>query len=186
MVVLEGVEIGAFLEGETTMTNEQIQAELKLLHDLLQIGGYEEPRARFYARLAATIGRLPVSVEALCKQGRLCDIPGVGATTAALLSEYVLTGTSQKRKTWERRVPKGVLQLLAIPGIGVKTVRKLYQQAGIDSVEALERAVRQGALGSIDTRTATSLRAYFQRQSRQRRAQEALPLFAEEGLFAEV
>ncbi len=167
------------------MTNEQLEVELKLLHDLLQIGGYDEQSARFFARLAVTIGRLPVSVEALCKQGRLCDITGVGATTAALLSEYILTGTSQKRSLLERRVPQGVLQLLAIPGIGVKTVRKLYQQAGVESLEALERAVRQGTLGSIDTRTATSLRAYFLRQTRQRRAQEALPLFAEEGLFAE-
>jgi len=163
------------------MTNEQLEVKLKLLHDLLQIGGYDEQRAKFYARLAVTIGRLPVSVETLCKQGRLCDIQGVGATTAALLSEYILTGTSQKHRVWERRVPKGVLQLLTIPGIGVKTVRKLYQQAGIESLEALEKAVRQGTLGGIDTRTATSLRAYFLRQNRQNRAQESLALFAEEG-----
>ncbi len=162
------------------MTNEQLEVELKTLHDLLQIGGYDEQRAKSLARLAVTIGRLPMSVEVLCKQGRLCDIPGVGATTAALLSEYILTGTSQRRKIWEQRIPKGVLQLLAIPGIGVKTVRRLYQQWGIESVEALERAVRQGTLRGLDTRTTTTLRAHFVRQTRLQRPQETLSLFAEE------
>jgi DNA polymerase (family 10) len=127
-------------------------------------------------RLANALLRLPVSAESLCKEGRLCEIPGVGPALAAAITEYLLYGTCRRRQEWERRAPRTLLQLLSIPGIGLKTVRRLYTQWGIESLEGLERAVNQGTLNRIDTRTATNLRNYFLRKTRN---QMALSLFAD-------
>ena len=158
------------------MTNAQLAKELTQLHDILLLGGYDESHVAPYARLSYRIARLPVSAALLQKEGRLAEIPGVGPAFAALLSEYLLTGTCKKRLLWEQRVPKGVLQLLAIPGVGVKTASLLYRKCGIESLEDLEKAVRQGTIPRIDTRTATTLRGYFLSKIR---AQETLSLFAE-------
>lgn len=161
------------------MTNTELAREFLELRNLLIIGGYDQRRVSHYARLASTLLRLPISIETLCKEGRLCEMPGVGSALAATITEYVLTGTCRRRQEWERRVPKSLLKLLDIPGVGVQTVRYLYQQCGIESVDALERAVRLGTLKPMDARTASRLRSYFLRRSREMRGQGALVLFGE-------
>ena len=74
------------------MTNKKLAQELKALGDLLVVAGQDEAKAARYARLAYTVSRLSEEVETLCDDGRLCDIPGVGPATAALISELLMTG----------------------------------------------------------------------------------------------
>lgn len=146
------------------MTNRELATKLKTLEDLLIIGGSEETHAARFGRLAYTISRLPEEVSVLSEEGRLCEIPGVGPNTAALISEYLLTGTCRKRREWERRIPASVLELLSIPGLGAKSVRHLYRECGIRDMESLERALHAGdstLLRRMDARTATILRRYL-------------------------
>lgn len=159
------------------MTNTQLAKEFLELRNLLIIGGYDPKRLAHYARLATTLSRLPISIETLCREGRLCEIPGVGSALAGTISEYVLYGTCRRRVEWERRVPTTLLRLLEIPGIGVQTVRYLYQQCGIESVEALESAVRQGNLRPMNARIASRLRTHFLKRAQEK--QTALALFGD-------
>ncbi len=156
------------------MTNTELAKEFLELRNLLIIGGYDQRRVAHYARLASTLLRLPIPIEALCQEGRLCEIPGVGSALAGTISEYILSGTCRRRLEWERRVPKSLLKLLEIPGVGVQTVRYLYQQCGIESLEALEGAVRQGTLRPMNARIATRLRTHFSRMPQDKQATLAL------------
>lgn len=167
------------------MTNQELAGELKRLEDLLIIGGYPEARAAQYGRLAYTVSRLIEPVETLCKEGRLCEIPGVGPTNAALLSEYLATGSCKKRRSFERAVPATTLELLTIPGLGAKTVKRLYQECGIDSLNALARAIQGGnpsALRGIGARTLTTLRKYLAHRGVGQSDGLRLGLFAESEL----
>jgi DNA polymerase (family 10) len=143
------------------MTNEQLAQEFEALRNLLIIGGYPQEKVGHYARLVVTLRRLPIPVVQLAKQGRLCDIPGVGVGLAATISEYLMNGTCRRRQEWERRVPASLLHLLKIPGVGLQTVRYLYQTCGIESVEQLESAVCNGTLLPMNRRIAGRLRTYF-------------------------
>ncbi len=143
------------------MTNEQLAHEFEALRNLLIIGGYPEEKVTHYTRLATTLRRLPMPIEQLAKQGRLCDVPGVGVALAATVSEYLLTGTCRRRQEWERRVPVTLLALLNIPGVGLQTVRYLYQTCGIQSITELEDAVKKGTLQPMNRRIASRLRTYF-------------------------
>ena len=68
------------------------------------------------------------------------NIKGIGKGTGAIIEELIQTGESSQLKELEEEVPKGLIPLLKIPGLGGKKVAKLYQELGIDSAEKLKEA----------------------------------------------
>lgn len=129
--------------------NEEIAEKLKQLGDFLIIGGYEESHATRYGRLAYTISRYPLSVVDLYQEGRLNAIEGIGDTIAGIVGELLETGTCRKWTQWARHTPPTVLELTAIPGLGAKTIRTLYQEHGIDSLNALHQALADHRLDRV-------------------------------------
>lgn len=131
--------------------NDAIAAQLKEIHDLLVIGGYDPSHAARYPKLGYTISRHPESVVALHQEGRLQEVPGVGGTVAQILVELLETGTSQKTNAPNQEnsyspPPRSVLELTALPGLGALTARRLYAEYGIQSVAALAAALEGGEL----------------------------------------
>jgi DNA polymerase (family 10) len=129
--------------------NDKVAVQIKQLGDFLIIGGYEESHAKRYGKLAHTISRYPKSVVQLHKEGRLNEIPGVGGTIAEIIGEFIRTGTCSKMEQWAERVPRTVLELTAIPGLGAKTIRTLYTEHGIESLNTLRRALDKGKLDGV-------------------------------------
>ena len=54
-------------------------------------------------------------------------IPGIGKGTAAVIQEYIESGTSEVLQELEK-VPSSLLPLLKLPGLGGKKVAKLYKR----------------------------------------------------------
>ena len=160
------------------MNNHDVARELTALGNLMVMAGEDETKAARFLRLAHVVTVLSEPVATLCREGRLSEIAGVGPHTAALLSEYVATGTCRKRREIERRVSVNALELLTIPGIGARTARTLVQECGIDSLNALEIAAQSGKIRGVDTRTATKLRNFLRFRSLQKR-NETLSLWSE-------
>ncbi len=149
--------------------NERIGERLSRLADYLVIGGYEESHATVYKRLSYTVSRWPESLERLRHEGRLKELPSVGPTIQALLTELVDTGTCAKWEDWKRRVPESVLELRDIPGLGAKMVRTLFLELGIDGLEALERRLEAGGLDGVrglGGKRLTSIRRHLEARRR--------------------
>ena len=66
-----------------------------------------------------------------------------------MVEEFLESGSITFRKELEEEVPGTVLELCEIPWVGGKTVRMLYQDQGIDSLAALEKALDDGKLDSV-------------------------------------
>jgi DNA polymerase (family 10) len=129
--------------------NDEVAGLLKELADYLIVGGYEPSHAARYPKLAYAVSRMPESVVALHREGRLREIPGVGETVAGIIGELIETGAS--RKTRESGdgfdpPPLSVLEMTRLPGLGALTVRRLYAEYGIDSLGALRDALDAGLL----------------------------------------
>jgi len=149
--------------------NDQIAEQIKQLGDFLIIGGYEESHAARYSKLAHTISRHPESIVRLYKEGRLGKISGVGGTIANIVSEFLETGTCTKIEEWSKQTPKTVLELTAIPGLGAKTARTLYQEHGIESLGALREALDNGELDGVKGMGKKTIETIRQHISRKRR-----------------
>ena len=129
--------------------NDEIAKKLQQLHDILIIGGYEESHATRYSRLAYTISRHPESVEELHQEERLSTISGVGETIAEIIGEFIETGTCAKLEEFAEHTPKTVLELTALPGVGIKTAKALYDELGIDSLASLGEALNEDRLEGL-------------------------------------
>lgn len=129
--------------------NDRVADQIKGMGDYLIICGYDESHAKQYGRVAYTISRFPESVIQLYQEGRLNKIPGVGATIAGIIGEFLKTGTCAKMEQWVHRVPKTVLELTEIPGLGAKTIRVLSRKYKIRSLKDLKTALEENKLQGI-------------------------------------
>ncbi len=143
--------------------NDGIADQIKSLGNYLIICGYDESHAKRYGMLAYVISRYPVSVVKLHQERRLNEIPGVGATIAGIIGEFLKTGTCAKMEQWVHRVPKSVLELTAIPGLGAKTIRVLSRKYKIRSLKDLKKALDEDKLHGIKgigNKTIETMRRY--------------------------
>ena len=108
---------------------------------------YREGHATRYPWLAHCISRFPESIEAVFQQGRLQEeIPGAGEIVETLIGEFLTTGTCAKLEECIRDTPRTVAELVPIPGLGAKTIKRLYQEIGVESLVSLRAAIDEGRL----------------------------------------
>lgn len=67
-------------------------------------------------------------------------LPGVGKGTAAVIEEFMKTGHSKVLAELQEQVPKGLIPLLKLPGLGGKKIAKLYNELGIIDLSSLKEA----------------------------------------------
>ena len=67
-------------------------------------------------------------------------IKGIGKGTAAVIHELMESGKSSVLEELEAAVPKGLVPLMKLPGLGGKKLAKLYQELNIVDAETLKAA----------------------------------------------
>jgi DNA polymerase (family X) len=103
-------------------------------------------RIRAYQRGAQTLETLGEDVAAVAARGALTSLPAIGKDLAAKIQEYLQTGRIAQLDTLRTQLPPAFLTLLEIRGLGPRTAKALYEQAGVDSVERLEALCRSKAI----------------------------------------
>ena len=76
-------------------------------------------------------------------------IKGIGKGTAAVILELAETGESSVLKELEALVPKGLIPLMKLPGLGGKKLAKLYQELNVVDVESLRVACETGKVREL-------------------------------------
>ncbi len=131
------------------MKNDEVAALLHEIGNMLDILGEDRFRVVSYHRAARAVEGLTTDIEDLVREGKLGDIPGVGSAIAEKITEYVTTGRLGYHEELKARFPPGVLELLAVRGIGPKKVQILWQQLGITDLATLEGAAKHRRLRRI-------------------------------------
>ena len=71
------------------------------------------------------------------------SLPGIGKGTSAVIEEYIKEGNSTVLKELKEEVPKGLIPLLQLQGLGGKKIAKLYKELQIENAADLELACRE-------------------------------------------
>lgn len=116
--------------------------------DLLEIKGENPFKIRAYRNASDTIASAPGRVADL-DEARLLGMPGIGRDLARRIREAADTGSIQFHKDLLAEFPPTILDLLGLQGVGPKTVRQLYVELGIRTIEDLESAARNGRLTTL-------------------------------------
>ena len=132
------------------MKNADIARVFQDMADLLELKGENKFKIRAYQRAARAIEYLPKEIEIMLENGEdLQTIPGVGEAIAKKSIELINTGKLGAYEDLKAEFPEGITNLLEIPGVGPKTANKLSKELGIQSVEELEKAIKDGRVAQL-------------------------------------
>ncbi len=126
------------------MTNDEIGTVFLNIGHLLQIQGEDSFRARIYERAADTIENLDVDLGQLAEEGRLQSISGIGKAIEGKIVEMLETGMCGFYENLIAEMGEGVLDLLRIRGVGVKTAARFYNELGVRNLQDLRAAIDGG------------------------------------------
>jgi len=132
------------------MDNRSLARVLHEIADALEIKDENAFRVRSYRLSAESVETWGGDVAEMIGKGEsLRAIPGVGEGIASKLREIVERGTCAYHEELFAEVPRGLLDLLRIPGLGPKTVGLLWRKLDVTSPASLEEALAQGRLRSL-------------------------------------
>ncbi len=131
------------------MKNREIAQIFNNIADILEIKGENPFRIRAYRKAAQNIEDLAENIEETCRKNKLTDIPGVGRDLAGKIEEYISENRIKFYEELKKSVPRPVLDLMAIPGIGPKTADLLCDKLKIKSIKDLRRKALHGKIKNI-------------------------------------
>lgn len=132
------------------MNNRDVAKTFETLADMLDIEGEENKfKIIAYRRVAEQIANLDRDLNALWRAGELRSIAGVGQAIEEKIDSLIKTGTFDLYARLQKRIPSGVVAMLSVPDMGPKRVQLLWKEAGVTSIEALEKKARAGELAGL-------------------------------------
>ena len=131
------------------MKNAAISELFYEMADVMEILGEDPFRINSYRKVARVIGDMPMDIETVLATGKLAEVPGIGKSSLAKIEEFVKTGAITAHQQLLTKIPPTLLQLLAIPGVGPKGVKAVYEQLKVATIADLKKAIQSGALAQI-------------------------------------
>lgn len=130
--------------------NAEIAAMFDQTADLLDLQGENPFRIRAYRRAARVIEGLPQSVFSMLEAGRdLSELPGIGKDLAGKIAEIEKTGHFELLDSLKKKLPGDIGEMTALPGLGPRRVKLLYDKLKVRTLDDLRRTVKTGRLRGV-------------------------------------
>src|SRR5919112_4013844 len=122
------------------MKNAEIALHFDELGDLYELDGAIIHRVVAYRNAAKAIRESSDSIEELTRAGEVTELAGVGKTIEEKIGALLDTGVIPSATKLKAKYPPGLVEVTRIPGLGPKKARKLFDELGVDSIDALRKA----------------------------------------------
>ncbi|MFI5253990.1 MAG: DNA polymerase/3'-5' exonuclease PolX [Candidatus Limnocylindrales bacterium] len=129
--------------------NAELARLFQEIGDLVELKGELVFKAQAYRRAGDAIADSDVEVARAYREGHPPRLPGIGRAIDLKLAELADTGRLRFHERLRTEVPPSLLELLAVPGLGPRTVRELHLALGIRNLAELETAAREGRLTAM-------------------------------------
>ncbi len=136
-------------DGPPFATKSQVVSVLEQVAILLELEGANPFRVRAYQNGSRALASMEDDLLTVLQQGKLTDVKGIGKGISSLVTEAVLEGTWGGLENLYDRVPRGLIEIVGIPGLGPKRARVMYEELGVDSVESLKAACEMGHIAPL-------------------------------------
>jgi DNA polymerase (family 10) len=132
------------------MDKEKVAEILVEIGTLLELKGENPFKTRAYNNAARALENLTEPLDRVIADGRLGQIKGIGEAIEKKVTELVTTGKLAYYDELKASIPAGLLEMMEIPGVGPKKVKKLYDELGLDTIEKLEAACKAGKVAGLE------------------------------------
>ena len=136
-------------EGPPFLTKSQIASALEQVAVLLELDGANRFRVIAYQNASRALASLEEDLLTVVKEERITDVKGIGKGLGGLITEAALQGTWGDLPSLYEKIPPGLMEIVEIPGLGPKRARTMYEELGVDSVEALKVACETGHVAPL-------------------------------------
>lgn len=127
--------------------NKELAQILEQIAALQELTGADPFRAVSNSRAARIIADHPADLSTIANdRDALTAINGIGPKIADKILEYAEHGRIKEYEALLKQVPPGLPPLLDIPGLGPKTVRVLWTQGNIETLDDLKNAIADGSI----------------------------------------
>jgi len=132
------------------LDNVEIARVLAEVADVLEIQGADSFRIRAYRNAVRTIEEQIRPLERMVAEGApLTGLPGIGKEMAGHIRELTTTGTLALRDRLIAEIPRSLIELMRLPGVGPRKARRLWDELHVGSVDELEAAARDGRVAAL-------------------------------------
>ena len=94
---------------------------------------------------ARAIADSPAPVGEMALEGRATELQGIGDTIQEKIVALLEQGEIPAAVKLKQKFPATLVEITRIPGVGAKTVRRIYDETGIATTEELRAAAEAGA-----------------------------------------
>lgn len=119
------------------MDNAAIAAVLREIASLLQLKGDNPWKVRAYDEAARKLEDEIENLEQLIAEERLTDVPGIGRSLSAKITELFYTGHLGYLDQLHGEIPAGVLEMSRIPDIGTRKALELLRILDVTNLHEL-------------------------------------------------
>jgi DNA polymerase (family 10) len=130
-------------------TNTEIATALDELGDLYELDGAIVHRVVAYRNAAKAVRDAPVSVTALARQGERPSCRGSAGRSRRRCWRWPIRARSRRRSSCARSSRPGCSRSRTCPASGPKRARRLFEELGIDSLDALETAAEEHRIRTL-------------------------------------
>src|SRR5438105_3961396 len=131
------------------MDKEQVAAILVNIATLLDLKGENPFKSRAYLNAARALEGLSEPLDKVIAEERLDQVNGIGESIQKKICELVTTGKLAYYEELRASTPPGLVLMLEIPGIGPKKIKALHDELGIETIEQLEQACKEGKVAKL-------------------------------------
>ena len=131
------------------MDKKDIIEVLERIGTMLEIKGENPFKVRAYFSGARTLQTMEEDLGEVIGEGRLGEIPGIGKALTEKVETLYTTGELEFYDKLVASVPSGLMDLLEVPGLGGKKIKALHVQLGVDSIDSLTKACKEGKVAEL-------------------------------------
>jgi DNA polymerase (family X) len=131
------------------MDKKAVAQVLEQIAAFLELKGENPFRIRAFRTAARAVGSFPGDLRETLEDGSLAGAKGVGPATLQIVAELVNTGRAGMLEDLREQIPPGLVEMLAISGLGVAKIRQIHEVLDVDSLPELEAAALDGRLARL-------------------------------------
>ncbi len=133
------------------MENLEIAKVLSQMADLLEIQDANPFRVRAYRNAARLVDGYAKPMRKLIEEeSDLTDLPGIGKEMARHIHELIETGGLAVLDELAEKIPRSLIDVIELPGVGPKKAKKLWKELGVETVDELEQRAEAGDVAALD------------------------------------
>ena len=164
-------------------TNAELAKIFNEMAAVLEITGANAFKVNAHTRVARLLKDMTTDIAELAdEKKKLTALDGIGDGSAKKIMEYVETGTIAEHQELLDAIPKGLLDVMKIPGLGPKTVKLMWDDADVVDLKTLKKQMDAGVIEKLPrmgAKTVANIRdaiAFSEKSGGRIRLDQALPI----------